>query len=937
MPALNLYEVLEQEFEVLHGPLPANYQELKASPLGPGETDYQRCEKLIAALNALVHDLSDSDKRAALCISGGGIRSATFALGILQGLARCGLLDKFHYVSTVSGGGYIGSWLTTWLYHEKDDITAVADKLKQPIEYALKPEPAALRHLRQYSNYLSPRLGLLSADTWTLIAIYLRNLILNWFVLIPLLGCGLMVPRIYSAMVLAVNSDVTDRYADRMNWCLIAGLVLAVGSITYIGSNRPSTASGKRNNSQQLYLICCLFPLVVSVVLLTIYWAWSFRGQFPILHLRDFALAFAAANLAALVVWAAISGRLRDVQTLYESVAAAASGALAGWLVWMLASAKFLFDPQGLLNTVRIETFTCFAVPLLLAVFIVTAIVFGGLISFITDDEDREWWSRSDAWVLIFIVGWCAVSALVVFGPIGIGLGTAYITGAGGITTGLISLFKGWSPRTGGSTDASTPAGKNDDWLLKIALPLFVVLFLAFLSLGDTFLLELIRRSRRLGELLAQFAIALPSLASDELVPSYDYYGHIRMFYTAPVWLVVGEALALLGISSLMAWFININRFSLQSMYRNRLTRAYLGASNIDRKPNKFTGFDPNDNHHMNEFWPAANPGRRKKLLHVINIALNLVKGDDLAVQHRKAESFTVSALHSGSGELGYRKSREYGGRQGITIGTAMAISGAAASPNMGYHTSAVLSFLMTLFNARLGWWLGNPGKPGNGKLSTYDKSGPRWALRPLVAESLGFTDHEHPYVYLSDGGHFENLGLYEMVRRRCHFVVVSDAGQDAGCKFEDLGGAIRKIRIDFGISIDFEQGVHIFGRSADQKINRAGKYCAVGTINYNDVDGAAAPPGVLIYIKPAFYGNGGNEPRDVYQYAMSCSTFPHETTADQFFTESQFESYRALGAYIIGHICGTPCKMSALSDFVQKARTYSAPPPVAANPESDD
>ena len=103
------------------------------------------------------------------------------------------------------------------------------------------------------------------------------------------------------------------------------------------------------------------------------------------------------------------------------------------------------------------------------------------------------------------------------------------------------------------------------------------------------------------------------------------------------------------------------------------------------------------------------------KLLHVVCMALNLVGGDKLAWQHRKAETFTASPLHSGSFYVGYRRSRDYGGRQGISLGTAVAVSGAAASSNMGYFSpSPVVTFVLTLFNARLGWWLGNPGVAGS-------------------------------------------------------------------------------------------------------------------------------------------------------------------------------------------------------------------------------
>ena len=128
-----------------------------------------------------------------------------------------------------------------------------------------------------------------------------------------------------------------------------------------------------------------------------------------------------------------------------------------------------------------------------------------------------------------------------------------------------------------------------------------------------------------------------------------------------------------------------------------------------------------------------------------------------------------------------------------------MAISGAAASPNMGYHSSPSITLLLALFNVRLGWWLGNPGKEGD---KTYTQEGPDRAIVPLVEETFGLTTDTRPWVYLSDGGHFENLGLYEMVRRRCRLILAIDAGCDPDFAFEDLGNAVRKIYIDLGIRI---------------------------------------------------------------------------------------------------------------------------------------
>jgi hypothetical protein len=258
-----------------------------------------------------------------------------------------------------------------------------------------------------------------------------------------------------------------------------------------------------------------------------------------------------------------------------------------------------------------------------------------------------------------------------------------------------------------------------------------------------------------------------------------------------------------------------------------------------------------------------------------------------------------------------------YGGREGMSLGTALAISGAAASPNMGYHSSPLVTFILTLLNVRLGAWLGNPGPHGD---NTFNLGYPRFGVRPIIAEAFGLTDATNPYVYLSDGGHFENLGLYEMVLRRCHYIVVSDAGQDPLCSFADLGEAVRKIRIDLGIPIEFTDPISIFARSDQKEQNVRGRVCALGKIKYSAVDGAGIQDGELLYIKPACYGE---EPRDIYEYFKNHPTFPHEPTSDQFFSESQFESYRMLGIHSMEKVCPGP--VDDFESFLKGIRKYLA------------
>lgn len=206
----------------------------------------------------------------------------------------------------------------------------------------------------------------------------------------------------------------------------------------------------------------------------------------------------------------------------------------------------------------------------------------------------------------------------------------------------------------------------------------------------------------------------------------------------------------------------------------------------------------------------------------------------------------------------------------------------------MGYHShsSPIVSLLLALFNVRLGWWLGNPGR--NGDPDYYKSDGPRVAIVPFIAEMFGLTTDDRPYVYLSDGGHFENLGLYEMIRRRCRCIVISDAGCDPGYGFEDLGNAVRKIAIDLGVYIEFGNLHELKKRSKDGAVIEGGYY-AFGEIDYknapewnSDLNPAlgTAENGYILYIKPGYHGT---ESPGIVAYATANAPFPHETTGDQF------------------------------------------------------
>jgi hypothetical protein len=182
----------------------------------------------------------------------------------------------------------------------------------------------------------------------------------------------------------------------------------------------------------------------------------------------------------------------------------------------------------------------------------------------------------------------------------------------------------------------------------------------------------------------------------------------------------------------------------------------------------------------------------------------------------------------------------------------------------------------------------------------------------PLFREALGLTDDRYRYVELSDGGHFENLGIYEMVLRRCHRILAIDGGQDRDYQFEDLGNAIRKIRIDLGIPIEIDVRTICPEDAAGKRL-----CCAFGRIRYSAVDtqpGAkAVRDGYLVYLKPVITGG---EPADVRNYHAAHPDFPHESTNDQFFSESQLESYRALGEYTVTELAKGLSAAPTLEEF---------------------
>ena len=891
--------------------------------------------------------------RVGLAFSGGGIRSATFGLGVLEALKQRGLLTRLHYLSTVSGGGYIGAWLSASCRRHAGWLEPDADW------------DASVAHLRRYSNYLSPTLGPLSADTWSMATVWIRNTLLVQLTVILAVACALMLPRpllevfrhwpsvgnlrwlsialfllgvagIAGNMVV-VNSRSAVPLLQAKSWPLglfgaVVCVLLAWGYGTYFDFD-------PFHGGQVNYLVAA--P-IAGLLVLAAFWLQPtavaligalWRGDDPprqINYTQGWAQTvvvlpmMATGYLVAAILWGetrAVPGTHVGLDT-FTTFGEFFTTAWWYWpfplsvvfvSLWLLSfcsvssrrdwkglaaafGAPFVATPvlHALLCAIMLVFHTwaqnpdtglwrafVWGPPFVLYAFSITVVMLIGMMGRQSSEGAREWWSRLGAWLAIYGVAWMVIAVSAVYGPQWVHWilqfhPTVSMSAAGGwIATVLGGLFAGRSGATGPGANAP-PGGKKRSKVMELVAAIAPWVFIGGLLAGVATGLDQL--------IVINSGQSWSSVAADHTDPS--------PFLEVSLYVWAGCIAALL----VMAARVDINEFSLNAFYRSRLVRCYLGATRFrrgERRPQNFTGFDDGDDLELPEL--TAGQGATGPL-HIINCALNLGGSSDLALHTRHSASFTLTPLHCGSSyvsreqsgaarELGYVPTSRYGGRFGTpTLGQAISVSGAAASPNMGYHTSPVVSFLLTVFNVRLGWWFPNPLE------SSIEYPSPHFSLRYLFKELFGGADDKSRFLNISDGGHFENLAAYELVRRRCRVVIISDAECDPELTFEGLGTLIRMCEVDFGVRIVLDVESIRYGKDGPWSAKRY----AVGRIVY----GAGEPDGVLLYLKASMTGREGTA---VLQYKASHQTFPHETTGDQFYGEDQFESYRTLGREVAG------------------------------------
>ncbi|MDE3745107.1 patatin-like phospholipase family protein [Methylobacterium radiotolerans] len=349
--------------------------------------------------------------------------------------------------------------------------------------------------------------------------------------------------------------------------------------------------------------------------------------------------------------------------------------------------------------------------------------------------------------------------------------------------------------------------------------------------------------------------------------------------YEARFLIVVGLVVVSVGALAL----VDVNAISPHRHYRDKLAAAFLV-----RQPSG-GNIEPNGSLKLS----AARNGSAAPY-HLVNCALNVPDSRDPRMQGRPVDFFLFSPAMTGSPLTGYAPTQEWealGPR--LDLATATAISGAAAAPQMGLATSPSLRFWLALLNIRLGQWIQVPERVVREVPSPQrPTTGKRPDLRYLLREMTGLIDESRPFVNLTDGGHIENLGVYELLRRRCKFIVAVDGEHDAEMTFAALTTLQRLAAIDLGVGIDIDLD--------DLRLDQTGlsrshfRFCR---IRYPERSkDVPAGIGYLLYVKLSLTGNEGEFIR---RYRLDEPAFPHHSTADQFFTEAQFEAYRSLGEHV--------------------------------------
>mgnify|MGYP002783770018 CR=1 FL=1 len=881
-----------------------------------------------------------------LALSGGGIRSATFSLGLLRALGQARLIPRIDYLSTVSGGSYIGSYLCSlyvprWRRGDQPGAkpTGCSDDTlpaKDGDPFDCKRGEASILHLRNSGRHLLPggvgdvvQVAAIMIRNWAAIHFVIGITLLAFFMLlkpvqVTLLACGglaaweaarsadwpallfpsqwlqgLPVARFFIAspllavaaapLLLTLASGcafwLTRRsacplFSSRLLRSLFGpaslGLFLLMGAAGFIAAYAPEYSPNLPQAVPAAWLVIMVGALAFLVLAFFQIrdavasapaspglsqriksWFGDLRGGMAVLQVSGWA--------------AAVKGRVRAIPPVlaWGSAAEGRLRALSKEQAERYANARLVMQEDSVRSRITWFTSTSLAWAL-------TLLLLG-----LFDSAAQTIYLRLQELLTIVVGGGLSLALIV---PVA--------------RQALISLVG---------------AGQHSARLKTLAASLarfgHAIALVAGLALATA-----------VGLFWAVVAHAIAWQGGP--VGYLDAWGVDAGTANCVLWAIAGVLVAAAWMVAGSTGFLNMS--SLSSFYASRLRRAYLGASNPDRhaqleeikEGEKRLDDMLDENFPLDDIAPTANGYYADDVLaplHLINVTINDTVGgsSNLTRQDRRGKPLTVSPagiLHAAE-TAGRLAGHAAVGEEDLPLSSWVAISGAAFSTGIGRFGSTGMALLAGLTNLRTGYWWTTKSRT-NELLGFPSPS--RSVQNYLRREFLGrFRGTDSRRWYLSDGGHFENMGVFELIRRRVPFIIAADCGADPNYEFGDLTNLIRLARIEFDVEIDIlkadalddlfgrQSAVRqLFGalsdlaRASDPKTPALGPYAALAHLR----DGAGATWGTLLLVKPRLCGA---EMADLLAYRTQNPAFPQQSTGDQFFDEAQWESYQRLGRLI--------------------------------------
>jgi hypothetical protein len=768
--------------------------------------DFLLKERLALKLPCGKEELADPCG-SALAISGGGIRSASFALGVIQTFLNekpgntppdssetC--FDRFDYMSTVSGGGYIGS-AVSWLKHHfgkggdwrtylgASNLGArSAEFHADGVEGVEGSRFTWLDFFRQHGNYLKPS----SFSTMSLIGVALRGMLITLSVYTAILALMLWAMQVGGILPPPTNAPTWAGHPQRIESILLllgliaGGAFLLFGIASWLGSIPTRATMFIGSVPPLLFVFAGMWTLLrnpdgsVGIRVEGLHWRWPVAAGF-----------FIAAVACLVLLWWA-----KDDYDQTRS----GSHVVHKWQYRV----RIIY--QQVLG------------PLLTGLTLLVAV-----------------WSVPHVYQFIYTKVGGALSA---------GLSSSLL----GVAGAVYQFIAGRDKKSTSSTFST----------LRILVTSVLLVY---------------------GILLVAYSI----VQAGEKHP-------------VPVFGIEIPLLAFIGFAGVFAGFIvNANYIGIGRMYRDRLMELFMPDKEAIRD-NQWRRAGNADQFDIAKL--CEEDGTPQRPMHLVNCNVVMVGATQDRFRGRGGDSFVLSPLVSGSSATGWIDTPKLGDGH-FTLATAMASSGAAASPHAGVAGRGItrnplVSLLLSLTNVRLGYWIRNP------RASQEPKNWHKWfppnLLAPGIRQGLfgsGTTENAF-FIELTDGGHFDNTGLYELIRRRVKIIVLSQGSQDVNYSMDDLANIIQRVRVDFGVHIRFASETYPLDAIRPAELGAVVKRgWAVGTIRYPGTD----KQGILLYLQASPIA-GMNA--DTVSYWRRNVDFPNQTTADQFFDEEQLEAYRELG-----------------------------------------